>query len=271
VNAIVALGIGLLSFVYLLRASSRDDLKLMAGTTWRAVVKVGFVAFVLGYAIFLVTPTFLFRSAGIDNRINAAAALGIAAMIVGAVGLAVGRLALRRQLVAFSACIAGIVVAAVFVVETLSSFWTASAEQQREIVSAIAADASQIPKSGILILEGACPEVGPTPVFADEWDLREALKFRLDDPSLVADVAGAGMRVEGRTLAIENRSSYAVGTQNYPLGARLVVYDYSRRRLQQLGEPATARRYIAQRPPPACPPQRSFAWGFDPANRWSLR
>ena len=41
------------------------------------------LAFVLGHAIFLTNPQVLFRSAGIDNRVNAGAALGVAAFLVG--------------------------------------------------------------------------------------------------------------------------------------------------------------------------------------------
>jgi hypothetical protein len=271
VNAITAFGIGLLSFVYLLRAGSGDAETLMGGAAWRRLVKVGFVALVLGYAIFLATPTFLFRSAGIDNRINAAAALGVATMVIGGLGLAAGRLSPRRQVLGFSAGVALVVVSGVFVIETLSSFWTSAAGQQRRIVSAIAVDAARIPKSGILILDGACPEAGPTPIFADQWDLREALKFRLKTPSLVADVAGAGMRVDRQRLAIEIRLSYGIGTQTYPLGRRLVVFDYRRRRLRPLRNQAQARHYVAERPAPSCPAQRTFAWGFNPTNRWSLR
>ena len=270
VNLIVALGIGLLSFVYLLRISLNDQPTIAGSGTWRRLVKIGLVAFVLGYAIFLTTPDFLMRSAGIDNRINAAAALGIAAMLVGGLGLAAAMMP-RRQLIAFSASIACVVVAGVFVIETLSSYWISAATQQHQIVSAIAADASRIPKAGILILDGTCPEAGPAPIFATEWDLRQALEFHLGDPSLVADVAGYGMRVERRSLAIDARTTYSAVTRTYPLGRRLVVFDFRRRQLRDLRNRAQARQYVAARPAPSCPVQRSFAWGFNPNDQWSLR
>ena len=75
----------------LLRLPAPGSARTMArfpASTWRALMKVGLVAFVLGYAIFLTTPDFLMRSAGVDNRINEAATLGIAAMLVGGLGLA---------------------------------------------------------------------------------------------------------------------------------------------------------------------------------------
>ena len=269
VNAIVALAIGLLSFVYLLRIGQNDQ--ATSRSSWRALVKVGLVAVALGYAIFLTTPDFLMRSAGVDNRINEAAALGIAAMFVGGLGLAAAMVPGRRHVMAFSAGIACVVIGGTFIIETLSTYWTSAATQQHQIVAAIAADASRIPRAGVVILDGTCPETGPAPIFATRWDLREALEFRLRDPSLIADVAGYGMRVKRRSLAIDTRTTYSADTRTYPLGRRLVVFDFKRRQLLHLQDRAEARQYTAARPAPTCAAQRSFAWGSNPNARWSLR
>jgi hypothetical protein len=158
----------------------------------------------------------------------------------------------------------------VFVVQTLGSFWTGAAERQRTILSAILADADSIPDAGILILDGACPEVGPVPVFADENDLENALKLHLDDDALAADVAAEGMHAGDGMLAIEIRS-YRSATRSYPLGERLVVYDYPKRQLYSLRDEEDARRYLGKRVTPACHRQRSFAWGFDSGRRWWFR
>jgi hypothetical protein len=269
VNAIVALAIGLLSFVYLLRIGQNDE--ATSRSSWWALMKVGLVAFVLGYAIFLTTPDFLMRSAGVDNRINEAAALGIAAMLVGGLGLAVARVPGRRHLMAFSTGIACVVIGGTFIIETLSTYWTGAATRQHQIVTAITADASGIPRAGVVILDGTCPEAGPAPIFATRWDLRQALELRLRDPSLIADVASYGMRVARRSIAIDTRTTYSATTRTYPLGRKLVVFDFKHRQLRHLQDRAEARRYIAARPAPTCAPQRSFAWGANPNDRWSLR
>jgi hypothetical protein len=252
-----------------------DQAVLPGNRAWRRLAKrlvqIGFVAFVLGYAIFLTTPDFLMRSAGVDNRINEASTLGIAAMLVGGLGLAAARMTGHRQPVAFCAGISCVVVGGTFIVETLSTYWTSAAAQQHQIVSAIAADASRIPSAGIVILDGTCPEAGPAPIFATQWDLKQALQFRLRDPSLIADVAAYGMRVERRRLAIDLRTTYSADTRTYPLGRRLVVFDLRRHQFRHLRDPKEARQYVAARPTPTCPPQRSFAWGSNPNDRWSLR
>jgi len=269
-NVIVALAIGLLSFVYLLRIGQNDKARSPA-STWRALMKVGLVAFVLGYAIFLTTPDFLMRSAGVDNRINEAATLGIAAMLVGGLGLAAARVPGGRHVMAFSAGIACVVIGGTFIIETLSTYWTSAATRQHQIVTAIAADASRIPRAGVVILDGTCPEAGPAPIFATRWDLRQALELRLRDPLLNADVAGYGMRVKRRSLAIDIRTTYSADTRTYPLGRTLVVFDFKRRQLRHLQDRAEARQYVAARPAPTCAAQRSFAWGSNPNDRWSLR
>ncbi len=270
VNVIVALAIGLLSFVYLLRIGQNDKATSPA-STWRALMKVGLVAFVLGYAIFLTTPDFLMRSAGVDNRINEAATLGIAAMLVGGLGLAAARVPEGRHVMAFSAGIACVVIGGTFIIETLSTYWTSAATRQHQIVTAIAADASRIPRAGVVILDGTCPEAGPAPIFATRWDLRQALELRLRDPLLIADVAGYGMRVSRRSLAIDTRTTYSADTRTYPLGRRLVVFDFKRHQLRHLRGRAEAHQYTAARAAPTCAAQRSFAWGSNPNDRWSLR
>ena len=172
---------------------------------------------------------------------------------------------------AFSAGIACVVIGGTFILETLSTYWTSAATRQHQIVTAIAADASRIPRAGVVILDGSCPEAGPAPIFATRWDLRQELEFQLRDPALIADVAGYGMRVERRSLAIDTRTTYSADTRTYPLGRRLVVFDLERHRLRHLRSRAEARQYVAARPAPTCAAQRSFAWGSNPNARWSLR
>jgi hypothetical protein len=268
-NVVIAAAIGALTFAYLRRLGVGS--RVFGGRSiWGWLVGVGLVAFILGYAIFLTTSAFLFRSAGIDNRINAAAALGLSAMLVGTLGYLAERFLPGRRAAAFAAGIACVVAGGVFVVQSLGSFWTGAAERQRTILSAILADADSIPDAGILILDGACPEVGPVPVFADENDLENALKLHLDDDALEADVAAEGMQAGGGMLAIEIRS-YRTSTRSYPLGERLVVYDYPNRRLYALRDEEDARRYLGERVTPTCRRQRSFAWGFDSSRPWWFR
>jgi hypothetical protein len=122
VNAAVAGIAGLCSLVYLWYLGRREPKIFDTTGIWRMLVGVGLLAVVLGYVIFLTNQNVLFRSAGIDNRVNAGAALGLAGVLVGTIGWLAGRFEPRRRVVAFSATVAGAVAAGVFVIGTLGSF-----------------------------------------------------------------------------------------------------------------------------------------------------
>jgi hypothetical protein len=272
VNAGVAAAVGLLSFAYLARISRADRARASGPTRdlWRSLTGGGLVAFGLGYATFLVASTFLFRSAGIDNRINAAAALGVATAFVGGLGWLTHRLDPRYADVAFAGGVACVVAAGALTIQTLGTFWTQAADRQHTVMAAILADARSIPPGGTFILDGACPEVGPTPVFSDDADLVAALKIELGKLAPArADVASDGLRAADGRLDLTLRYADHSDTRTYPLTTGLVVYDYAGRRVIPLATEGQARRYAAQRQSPSCPPLRSFAWGFDAGRRWS--
>jgi hypothetical protein len=270
-NAAIAGITGLFALAYLWHVGRQSGATFRSSTVWRATVGVGLVAFVLGYAIFLTNQGILFRSAGIDNRVNAGAALGVAGVLVGAIGWLVGRLEWRWRPAAFAVTVGCAVAGGVFVITTLSSFWTKAARQQRAIVTAITREAGPVAPSTTIILDGSCPETGPAVVFADQWDLRAALQIRYQDPSLEADVASETMRATPDGLSIQMTFLDRVFTRTYPYGRRLFVYDHIRGRLYRLVDRTEAIRYVAHsRPSFRCPPQRSFAWGFDPSHRWTF-
>jgi hypothetical protein len=137
-------------------------------------------------------------------------------------------------------------------------------------MAAILADARSIPAGGTFILDGACPEVGPTPVFSDDADLVAALKIELGELAPArADVASDSLRAADGRLDLTLRYADHSDTRTYPLNKSLVVYDYAGRRVTRLATEARARRYTAHRQSRSCPPLRSFAWGFNPGRRWS--
>jgi nitrate reductase gamma subunit len=267
----VAAGSGLIAFAYLWRIARCDLKPFRANRVWRKLLAIGALTVVLGYAVFLANQNVLFRSAGIDNRVNAGAALGIAGMLVGAIGLLARRVDARRGAVVFAASIACAVAAGVFVIDALASFWTTAARQQHAIVSAVSRATDALPPSSTVILDGVCPEVGPAVVFADQWDFRGALQLARHDPSLKGDVASEALRAGRDGLSLEMTFLDRVYTRSYPYGRSLFVYDFSRRRLYPLPSRSRAATYLAKsRPSLHCLPQRGFAWGFDPEYRWTL-
>lgn len=270
-NAGAAAAVGLLAFAYLWRVARSDDRRFTTSDIWRGLVGAGLVALVLGYSIFLVSSPFLFRSAGFDNRINAAAALGLATALVGGLGWLAQRLDARHTDVAFAGGVACVAAAGAFVVATLGTYWTSAVKRQDAIMAAILREARSIPAGGTFILDGVCPEVGPTPVFADDSDLEHALKLRLRERAPArADVASDGLSVAAGQLMLTLRFADHSDTRTYPLNRTVVIYHYSTDRIQLLRGEKQAKHYISGRSASACPPLRGFAWGFNAGRRWSL-
>ena len=261
---------GLLALAYVWWIGQRDRDALGDGRPWRNSLRIGLVAFVLGYAVFLTNQRVLFRSAGIDNRVNAAAALGVAAMLVGAIGWIATRLPERQRLAFFSAAAGCIVATGVFVVVALGSFWTSAANAQHSIVSSLQRTTPSLPSSSTVVLDGVCPEIGPAVVFGDEWDFRGALRLAFQDPSLTADTAPDGLRAGAQQLVVTMTFLGRESTRGYKYGPSLFVYDFPRRTLHVVRDRNAAIRYVSSRPALHCPTQRSFAWGFDPFRRLSL-
>jgi hypothetical protein len=270
-NLGVAGATGLLAFAYVWWIARGDREALTGNRHWRNSVRVGLVAFVLGYAIFLTNRQVLFRSAGIDNRVNAAAALGVAAVLVGAIGWVAAQLTERQRKAVFSASVGCIVATGVLIISTLGSFWTSAAKKQHSIVSGIQRTMPSLQPASTVLLDGVCPEIGPAVVFADQWDLRGALALAYHDPSLAADPATEALRAGSRQLELEMTFLDDRFTRTYAYGPHLFVYDFPRRTLRVLRDRTAAASYVSsERPSFKCPPQRSFAWGFDPSNRLSL-
>jgi hypothetical protein len=202
--------------------------------------------------------------------VNAAAALGVAAILVGAIGWIAGRLTESRGLALFSAGVGCIVATGVLIIATLGSFWTSAAKEQHAIVSSLQRTAPSLPPSSTVVLDGVCPEIGPAVVFADQWDFRGALALAYKDPTLAADAATEGLRAGSRRLELEMTFLGDRSTRTYAYGPHLFIYDFPRRTLHALRNRSEAAVYVSERPSFNCPPQRSFAWGFDPSRRLSL-
>lgn len=258
--------VGLVVLAYLAR--SAHELELPARRRdgrpiWRLLAAAGLALIVIGYAIFLVNGEIYFTSAGIDNRVNIVSAIGVAVLAIGLVLRAIQSVSGRRQEAAFAVAVALLAATGTLITNTLADYWTAASTRQREVVAGLS-DALPVKLSNAtMVLDGACPEIGPAVVFAAPYDLAGTLRTRYHDPTIRAPVATAVMAAESRGLAI---STVIFGTTRpphfYPYRPRLLVYDWPRRSTILLRDAAAARRYLATTPRLSCPPLRSFVWGI---------
>ena len=262
---VASLLVGVLVLAYLVRSSHELELpgpRPDVTRIWRVLATAGLALIVIGYGSFLVTGDIYFTSAGIDNRVNIVAAVGVAVLAVGLVLRAIQLLSARRQAVAFAAGVALLAGTGTLVTNTLADYWIAASTRQDEIVAKLS-DALPAKLTGAtVVLDGVCPEVGPGVVFAAPYDLTGALRTHYRDRTIRAPVATAVVAAGSRSLVISTVIFGGTTPHDYPYRPRLLVYDWPRGSTSLLRNAAAARQYLARTPRLSCPPLRSFAWGI---------
>jgi hypothetical protein len=230
---------------------------------WRLLVAAGVALIALGYASFLVTEEIYFSSAGIDNRVNIVAAIGVAVLALGLVLRAIQSLPARRQGAGFAVGLALLAATGTLITSTLADYWVAASARQDEVVPRlIGALPAKLPNATV-VLDGVCPEIGPGVVFAAPHDLAGVLRSHYQDPTIRANVATTGVvGVESRGLVISAVLPWGTIPLFSPFRPHLFVYDWPRGSTVLLRDAAAARRYLAATPRLSCPPLRSFVWGI---------
>jgi hypothetical protein len=263
--AVASVLVGAVVFAYFRR---RRDLELPAprqnGTPiWRLLAGAGVALIALGYASFLVTEEIYFTSAGIDNRVNIVAALGVAVLALGLVLGVIQWLPGRRQAAGFAVGLALLAATGTLITSTLADYWVSASARQDEVVSRLIRALPTKLQNSTVVLDGVCPEIGPGVVFAAPHDLAGFLRRHYHDPTIRANVATTGpVGVESGDLVISAALPWRTIPLSYPYGAHLFVYDWPRRSIVVFRDAAAAQRYLAATPRPSCPPLRSFAWGI---------
>lgn len=235
------------------------------------LVLAGLLVVLLGYAVFLTNSEILFRSAGADNRVAIAAALGIAIAAVGGASWLSGRVGGSRGDAVFRGLVATLVAIGVLTVTTLADYWAEARTRQQTILTDLRSQLPRTPTDVTVIVDATCPEAGPAVVFVSTSDLTGALKTAYREPSLEGGVVRDDLSLGSAEARVTNTFLGSVSSVlTYPYGPGLYVYNGVTRRLAPLTSAADARRYRAQAPdPPTCPPVRSFAWGID-IRRWRI-
>ncbi len=264
------LGLGLMVASYLGRARHEEGGGAdhwPEARTWLALVLGGVITFGLGYSIFLTNTQIQFGVAGIANRTAIAATLGIAASLVGGIGWLCRVLPMRWRARIFTGSVTALCCCGFLVCSTLGAFWGQAAQQQAAILAAVERQYPTFPPSAVLLLDGACPYVGPAQVFESAWDLAGALSVEYRDPTVRADIVTPRLTVEPTHVTTV---IYGAIKKEYPYGDGLLVYDYGRNATTTLGDYATAQRYFQRVNPDrsgGCPPGieglgvRVLPWG----------
>jgi hypothetical protein len=218
------------------------------------LIGIGVLVFVLGYAIFLTDGFPKISATGISNRINSAAAIGIALSFVGFVGLFSACFkndALKRNL--FCGLIALLSASNVIINATIGSFWVRAYRQEQIVLQVIYKTFPQLAPSSIVLLDGVCPYDGPAIVFESSWDLARALGRHYHDLTIQANVVTSKLQVEtdGISIFLYNRRT------KYPYGKEMFVYRFDQGSTYPLPNAEAAHEYFETIRPAfenRCPP-----------------
>jgi hypothetical protein len=253
--AVPATMAAVLSTVYLWLYMEPSAFPSQRRCLWHIVL--GFAVFGLGFVLFVGVPTLGFRTAGLDNRIAIASALGAAIVLVAMANLASSALkspALRTR--AFSLAIGLICGVNCLVVGGIAFFWSDAASRQAEILSTVAANVRSLSQGSVVLLDGICRYSGPAVVFETNWDSTGAIQLKLDSYTLKSDVVSPQIELQDRTVNTmtgENEGSF-------PYGDHLFVFNVKRQTLTNWPSKEAADNYLRAEYPDGnsgCPGDRT--------------
>jgi hypothetical protein len=218
------------------------------------LIGIGVLVFVSGYAIFLTDGFPKITATGIGNRINSAAAIGIALSFVGFIGLFSACFkndALKRNV--FCGLIALLCASNVIINATIGAFWVRAYRQEQIVLQVIYNTFPQLAPSSIVLLDGVCPYDGPAIVFESSWDLARALGRHYHDLTIQANVVTSKLQVEtdGISTFLYNRRT------RYPYGKEMFVYRFDQGSTYPLPNAEAAHEYFETIRPAfenRCPP-----------------
>lgn len=239
-----AVVVGILVFGYVAALVAVDGDRLVRRGLWLRTLVAGLLVFVAGYAVFLGAARIGFSSTGIYNRVNIAAALGVAITLVAIIGWLGTRLkvaSVRRWW--FSGAVAFWCMGSLLVVNGLAVSWAEAWQREQAILANIQSRVPTLPSHSTIILDGVCPYVGPAIVFDSSWDLAGALQTRYRDQTLRADVNSSRLVV--RRDGIFTTVHGGPGTAAFhSYGPRLFLFQAPTGILVPLPDAESAGRYL---------------------------
>jgi hypothetical protein len=191
---------------------------------------LGLLVFALGYSVFIVTKQITFTSTGNGNRVNMAAALGVALLFVaGAVWISsLGRRPPAQKWL-FSSIVVVLCFASSLIDNAIADFWTRAWSKEKRVVSAMERTLAQPDPKTSLLIDGVCPYIGPAVVLETWWDTSGMIQVIYEDQTLSGDVTSG--RVE---LKRQGVVTTVYDSRFHRYGPNLLLFDVRHRRVRAL-------------------------------------
>ena len=222
--------------------------------TYWLLFAAGFGVFWLGAILFAWNAHADFSTAGIDNRITVASALGAACVEVAVVGLGCSMLRSEirtRTLAVGLGLVCGL---NCLVTSGIGWFWKDAAVRQAAILNSVSNHVPSLPQGSVLLLDGFCRYSGPGVVFETDWDATGAIGLTIHDFTLHSDVVSRNLSVDEDAIST---TIYGSVEGRYPYGPNMFVYNVQKAALVPLPSKQAAEEYFALMNPSrdsGCPP-----------------
>lgn len=203
--------------VYLIRRSSEP----LSQIGWRKVIGSGLVVFILGYTIFLTTNQVGFSTTGGANRIAIAAALGVAACFVGAIGWFSSLFQVKFGKLVFCILFATLCAAETLVTNSIAYYWAKDYQKELIVQNSIFDSLPSLRAGTTLIADGVCPYYGPAAILEAYWDASGIVQLHYHDPKLLGDVISPRIQIEDNGLL----TSIYDTKHFYPYSPNLLLYN----------------------------------------------
>jgi hypothetical protein len=197
----------------------------------------GIVLFIAGYSLVPLNPV----KNGPNNRAAIAGTLGVAASLVGLLGMLTALTSGIWRKALFSAAVGLIGMSGALIIDVLANFWIESYRLQNEYLSDIRSHISAIPAGTTLLMDGVCPYNGPAPVFNEPWDLSSALSILYSHADIKANIVTRWLSVESNGLITPS----CCGEIRYPFD-HLFVYHFGRKLSYPLPDAQAAQSYFSK-------------------------
>lgn len=219
-------------------ASESPPSSVLAGV-WLHIWSVA--AFLLCFSPFLASPV-PFVTSGAANRICVAAAMAVAASLVGTCRVLAATAPMKVSSYAFGITVGAVVASGIILMNVNGAHWIRAARRQDQIVERVRQLLPDVARGSTIVLNGFCSYEGPAMVFESD-DTGSRLRLAYGDNTLKGDMANA--RTLLRSNSLVTRIDRA--TEEYALGPRLMFVDITSGIVEPLTDYMQARAVLQRR------------------------
>ncbi|HUP03417.1 MAG TPA: hypothetical protein VMU19_05480, partial [Bryobacteraceae bacterium] len=215
------------------------------------LIALGAGVFAVGYSLFDLWGFDFTDFAGIDSRFTVGSAVGTAILMAGCFMLVSASISARARSLALALLVGLYCGSGLVATSAIAGAWKDAAVRQRAVLGALQAGLPHPAPGTTILLDGVCTAAGPVPFLHGGTDVTGALRVLYRDPTLSGNLITPDYSLSATSLRAL-QGDYEV----YPLGPKLVLYNFARREIRLMADWKTSGQALSlgNFANPACPP-----------------